>query len=139
MGMAMRPEVHGTFSTVNSAAANHHMQANHRERQGLVPDFMWRDGDGDRRLGELKSISLSTSHYRTNILARNVHKAHAVKKRAASIPGTHARKARRVDQRFNGAAVNAAGPMEQRLKDFGDPCVTPLGFRLVGGDQLRIR
>jgi hypothetical protein len=60
--MAVRPEVHGTFSAVNSAAANHHMHANDRERQGMVPDFMWRDGDGDRRLGELKSISLSPSH-----------------------------------------------------------------------------
>ena len=57
-----------------------------------------------------------------------MHNAYAVKKRAASIPGTHLRKARTVDQRFNGTAVNAVGPMEQRLKDFGDPCVTPLVF-----------
>jgi hypothetical protein len=128
MGMAVRPEVYGIFSAVNSAAANHHMHANNRERQGLVPDLMWRDGDGDRRLGELKSISLSPSHYKTNILAQHVHNAYAVKRRAASIPGTYVRKARRVDQRFNGTAVNAVGPMEQRLKDFGDPCVTPLVF-----------
>ena len=104
--MAVRPEVYGIISSVNSALANHHMQANRRERQGLVPDFMWRDGDGDRRLGELKSISLSMSHYRTNILAQNVHKAYAVKKRASNVPGTYVRKARRVDQRFNGTAVN---------------------------------
>ena len=61
-----------------------------------------------------------------------MHNAYAFKKRAASIPGTYVRKARRVDQRFNGTAVNAVGPMEQRLKDFGDPCVTPLVFGCWG-------
>ena len=38
MGMMVRPEVHCTFSSVNSvnsALANNHMQANQRERQGL--------------------------------------------------------------------------------------------------------
>ena len=53
------------------------------------------------RLGEW-SISLSLSNHRTNVLAQNVHKAHAVKKRAVNVPATQVRKGRRVDQRFNG-------------------------------------
>ena len=138
MGMAVRPEVYGLFSSANSALANNHMQAHYRERQGLVPDFLWRDGNinGDQCLGELQSISLSLSSYRTNVLARNVHKAYAVKKPAANVPGTYLRKARRVDQRFNGTPVNVIGPMEQRLTDFGKPCVTPLVFGWWGGDQF---
>ena len=37
----------GLFSSVNSALGDDHMQANQRERQSFVPDFLWRDGDGD--------------------------------------------------------------------------------------------
>ena len=89
-----------------------------RKRQGMVPDFLFTlpfDGPERDLLFELKTL-----HYGTSTYPNTQDRCSAVARRALALPGEYAKKARRLDAEFCGAAGAEPGPVERKLRTY-DP------------------
>ena len=120
-GLQSTVEVYGLFAPLLPQHAHALLDAEvPRKRQGLVPDFMVRcrrrdDGGIHALLLELKTLHHGSSTYPASDIRCN-----AVSRRAASVHGEYLRKARWLDQRFLGAGPERQGPVEIKLRSFGE-------------------
>ena len=87
-----------------------------RDRQGLVPDlyitFPSEHGPSSSQLAEIKSLSAGASWYQS--------KQKTVDQRAKGLPKNYLDKAQKIDRKYCGTSPDNEGPLEQRLKEFGD-------------------
>ena len=95
------------------------MPAAQRQRQGIVPDFVFtlprtEDGAEAEHIFELKTLHVAPSTYAANATERCA----AVSKRADALSGEYFTKARRLDRRFSGTVGDDVGPVEARLRRF---------------------
>ena len=96
----------------------------HRQLQGMIPDFKIQTADGKNgisgkiRLGELKGIGNVKTHYprKAGLAAQTPY--HGVNQRARRLDGEYLRKAKSLDQKFNGTAGGVVGPVEQHLRSY---------------------
>ena len=121
MGMHATCEVYGLFSHLVPQVARGDLDALPlRQRQALVPDLMITcavpEGAPLRaRLFEIKTLHVGSSTY-----PPNAERCSAVARRARAIQSEYLAKARKVDQDHCGTAVGTAGPVERRLRAYGD-------------------
>ena len=117
-GIIVNAEPYGLFSHLIPAAAtstNGDLQ-HARDRQGLVPDFHItfpaQHGPSSSPLAELKCISAGATWYSSH--------QKAVDQRAKQLPKLYRDKAHDIDVKYCHTDPNHVGPLEQRLKGFGD-------------------
>ena len=87
-----------------------------RKRQGLVPDFLAHvaiDGPERPLLLELKTL-----HYGSSTYPHGPERCGAVARRARTLPGEYAAKARAVDRQYCGATPRDIGPVERLLQTY---------------------
>ena len=117
-GAIAQPEVYGLFSHLIPSVATEArgMLAWTRDRQGLVPNFMFTFpasyGAEACQIAELKLISAGATYYRG--------KQKSVDQRAHQLPKLYTDKAKAIDQKFHGASKQHVGPVEQKLNSFGN-------------------
>ena len=119
-GLFIDIEPFGLFSHLIPAAAYletghlHH----HRERQGLLPDFLIASpsdhGHQAAQLCELKLISAGATYYKSGSGDRSVDV------RARQLPRLYQDKAKNIDRNYCGNAEGQVGPVQRRLEQFGD-------------------
>ena len=94
-----------------------------REHQGLVPDYLItfpaQHGPSSSQLAQLKCISAGVTWYSSC--------QKAVDQRANGLPKLYLDKARKINRKYCGTNPSHVGPLEERLKGFGDL------LRLVSG------
>ena len=101
-----------------------------RKRHSLVPDFKFPSGweaEGEARLAELKVISCCRSHYAALLTGQEKSPVQAYADDQTSLYLTKARKA---DRDFVGVPEGQQGPVEARLRGYGE--VTGLVFGAFG-------
>ena len=122
MGAPMRTEVYGLFAAcIPQAGRDRFAKLPLRKRQGLVPDFMcdmqWAGkGPCVDQLLELKTLHHTANTYPPNAGRRCA----AVERRAVQVPNEDARKAQNMDRQYCGTGSEQAGPVEAKLRSFGD-------------------
>ena len=90
-----------------------------RKRHGLVPDFKFPSGweaEGDARLAELKVISCCRSHYASLLTGQEESPVQAYANR---LTADYLNKAKQADRDFVGVPVGQQGPVEARLRGYG--------------------
>ena len=111
-------EPYGLFSPLIPASAtsptgNLHHQ---RDRQGLIPDllitFPTEHCPTSSQLAEIKSLSAGETWYQS--------KRKTVDERAKGLPKLYLDKAKHIDRKYCGTPEDQEGPLEQRLKGFGE-------------------
>ena len=119
-GLIVDTEPFGLFSHLIPASAyseNGHL-FHHRERQGLVPDFLVTSppdhGQQSSFLCELKMISAGLTYYQSRSGDRSVEI------RAKQLPKLYRDKAKNIDKTYCRVQPNQKGPVERRLEQFGD-------------------
>ena len=126
-GLIVDTEPFGLFSHLIPASAyseNGHL-FHHRERQGLVPDFLVTSppdhGQQSSFLCELKLISMGLIYYQSQSGDRSVEI------RAKQLPKLYRDKAKNIDKTYCRVQPNQKGPVERRLEQFGDICCFVIG------------
>ena len=119
MHARIRPEVYGLFAACIPQAGVQAAQAQtRRQRQGMVPDFLIHvDWDGTERptLFELKTL-----HHGSTTYPSAGRRCEAVARRARALPSEYLGKAREADRRFCGTSAGEVGPVERKLRSFGE-------------------
>lgn len=117
-GVIANAEAYGLFSHIIPSAATSvggDLQSN-KDRQGLIPDFHItfpaEHGEASNNLAELKCISAGLTWYQSQ--------QKAVDLKAKQIPNLYRNKARTIGTKYNGVTAGHVGPLEQRLRGFGD-------------------
>ena len=116
-GVVVQPEVYGLFSHLIPSVATSEggMLAWSRDRQGLVPDFLFTFpasyGSQACQVAELKFISAGTSWYRK--------KEKSVDTRAKQLPREYKTKAKRIDSKYHYTDYTSKGPLERKLDSLG--------------------
>ena len=117
-GVIADSEPYGLFSPLIPASAtsptgNLHTQ---RDRQACVPDilitFPTEHGPTSGQLAEIKSLSAGATWYQSNRKTVDV--------RAKGLPKLYLDKAKNIDRKYCGTPEDQEGPLEQRLKSFGE-------------------
>ena len=114
-GVVVQPEVFGLFSP-SLATSEGGMLSWSRDRQGLVPDFLFtfpaHYGANACQIAELKFISAGATYYRSN--------QKSVDLRARQLPRLYRDKARKIDQKYNNCEIGVSGPVERKLDSLGE-------------------
>ena len=117
-GVIADAEPYGLFSPLIpvSATSNNGDLHHTRDRQGLVPDllitFPMENGPSSGQLAEIKCLSAGATWYQSN--------QKTVDQRAKRLPKEYLDKAQNIDRKYCGSTEGQEGPLEQRLKSFGD-------------------
>ena len=91
-----------------------------RKRHGLAPDFKFPSGwgaEGEARLAELKVISCCRSHYANLMMGQEKSPVQVF---ADSQTSAYLGKAKHADKEFVGVPEGQQGPVETRLRGYGD-------------------
>ena len=129
-GVIANAEPYGLFSPLipSTATSDGGVLQSTRDRQGLIPGFLItypaEHGEASNNLAELKVISAGLTWYQSQ--------QKAVDQKAKQIPNLYRSKARQIDTKYNGTTAGQVGPLEQRLRGFGDI------LRLVAGQYGEI-
>ena len=121
MGLRSNAEVYGLFAPLlPQVARDHYDRLPYRKRQGLVPDMLvacrWAPTEPLRDvLAELKTLHCSVHTY-----PASEERCHAVNRRAELIASEYRRKARALDRQWLGTPPNQPGPVELKLRGYGD-------------------
>ena len=138
VGLQPIVEVYGLFAHLLPQHAHGLLDAEApRKRQGLVPDFMMRgrrrnEGTINPMLMELKTLHHGSSTYPASEIRCN-----AVARRAATIHSEYLRKARWLDQRFLGVQAGHTGPVELKLRGFGEIKALVFGAWAEASDDIK--
>ena len=121
MNMRSTPEVYGLFAPLLPQVAKEHFdQLPVRKRQGILPDMLVtcrQSADGPERatLAELKTL-----HFAQTTYPASQERCCAVTRRAGRIGAEYLRKARTLDRQWLGVAAAQQGPVELKLRSFGE-------------------
>ena len=117
-GVVVQPEVFGLFSPLIPSVATSEggMLSWSRDRQGLVPDFLFtfpaHYGANVCQIAELKFISAGATYYRKT--------EKSVDFRARQLPRLYREKAKKIDQKYNNCQNGNTGPVERKLESLGE-------------------
>ena len=117
-GVIADAELYGLFSCLipASATSTNGDLERVRDRQGLVPDlyitFPSEHVPSSGQLVEIKALSAGATWYQSN--------QKAMDQRAKRLPNEYLNKARNIDINHHCTSNNQEGPLEQRLKGFGE-------------------
>ena len=132
----MRCEVYGLFLPVLNQAGRIGLEGPDgvRGRSGLIPDFM-DNNSGAPVLMDVKGITLTRTRYPAPANgALSSSSNYAVRKRGKLVNKEYIRKARQKDIQFSANAMGTMGPIEAKLREYGD--VIPLVFGWFGEINL---
>ena len=109
-------EVTNLFKTsLRQDAMDDLQQVPRRERQGMVPDFLFTLDDGERILGDVKTMTAGDKYIQAAENRRNW----AVKLRQDRVMKECSTHAKQLDIKYNGTNINEVGPCETKLRNFG--------------------
>ena len=113
-------EVYGLFAPLLPQRARNEMDSQPaRRRQGLVPDFLAHlRAQPDGPLRDLL-LDVKTLHYGTSTYPHSEERCRAVTRRAAAVNAEYLNKARSLDREFLHVHTGMTGPVERKLRSFG--------------------
>ena len=86
-----------------------------RERQGMVPDFLFTMKNGKRILGDVKTMTAGEKYTQAAENKRNW----AVKIRQDRVTRECHAHSKKLDMKYNATAVDQVGPCETKLQNYG--------------------
>ena len=109
-------EVTNLFKTsLKQDAMEDLQQVPRRERQGMVSDFLFTLEDGERILGDVKTMTAGDKYAQAAKNKRNW----AVKLRQGRVKRECQSQAKRLDMKYNDTSTNEVGPCETKLRNYG--------------------
>ena len=121
MGVGATPEVYGLFAPLlPQVARDHYDQLPKRKRQGIVPDM--RVTCRQQAAGPMQSVlvELKTLHYAPTTYPTCEERCAAVERRAGRIGAEYLGRARALDRRWHHTLPDSQGPIETRLRTYGE-------------------
>ena len=121
MGMPSSPEAYGIFAPhLPQVARDHYDRLPKRKRQGIVPDLLVTCRPRPTEPCRPLLAEVKTLHYGPSTYPESAERCRGVKRRAARIHAEYLQKARTLDRRWWGTAPDVQGPVEIKLRSFGE-------------------
>ena len=109
-------EVNNLFkATLRQDSMEDLQQTPRRERQGLVPDFLFTMENGERMLADVKTMTAGEKYIKAADNRRNW----AVKLRQDQVTRECHAHAKKLDIKYNGTTTQQVGPCETKLRNYG--------------------
>jgi hypothetical protein len=121
MGMAATSEVYGLFAPLLPQIARDEFDTKPaRKRQGLVPGLMATCRQTPEAPERRTLLEIKTLHFAPTTYPSVAERCNGVTRRANAVGTEYLRKARGLDQRWLGTTADQRGPVELKLRSFGD-------------------